>query len=307
MPYRTPLLLIAALACCLPWVSAPLALAFGLAVGLGPGNPRALHTRVLSRRLLQVSVVGLGFGLGLGEVAAAGRDGLLYTLIGITATLALGVWLGRRLGVTPRTASLISFGTAICGGSAIAALAPVIEADEDEIAVSLATVFSLNAVALFLFPWLGARIGLDEHAFGLWAALAIHDTSSVVGAGAVYGTTALAVATTVKLARAAWIAPAVLLVGWRRRRRGGAVLPWFIVGFVAAAALRTLLPALEPAWDGIAAAARRLLVLVLFLVGAGMGRDALRAVGARPLAHGILLWLCVGSATLLGVWRGWID
>jgi uncharacterized integral membrane protein (TIGR00698 family) len=209
--------------------------------------------------------------------------------------------------VAPRTAALISFGTAICGGSAIAALAPVIEADEDEFAVSLATVFSLNAVALFLFPWLGARIGLDEHAFGLWAALAIHDTSSVVGAGAVYGTTALAVATTVKLARAAWIAPAVLLVGWRRGRRGGAVLPWFIAGFVAAAALRTLLPALEPLWDALAGAARRLLVLVLFLVGAGMGRDALRAVGARPLAHGVLLWLIVGSATLLGVWRGWIS
>ena len=200
-------------------------------------------------------------------------------MIGISGTLALGAWLGRRLGVAGRTSALISFGTAICGGSAIAALAPVIEADEDEIAVSLATVFTLNAVALFLFPWLGGLLGLGEQAFGLWAALAIHDTSSVVGASAVYGTTALAVATTVKLVRAAWIAPAVLVAGWRRDRRRGSPPARFILGFVLAAALRTVLPGLDGLWDGAAGTARRILVLTLFLVGAGMGRDTLRAVG----------------------------
>ena len=303
---RAILLLTVAAACCLPQVTPPLALAAGLALGLGPGNPWPRRTRALGKVLLQVAVVGLGFGLGLGQVWLTGRDGLLYTVVGIGGTLALGAWLGRRLGVAGRTSALISFGTAICGGSAIAALAPVIEADEDEIAVSLATVFTLNAVALFLFPWLGRLLGLGERAFGLWAALAIHDTSSVVGASAVYGTTALAVATTVKLVRAAWIAPAVLMAGWRRGGRRGFVLPWFILGFVLAAALRTALPALEGLWDGAAGVARRVLVLTLFLVGAGMGRDTLRAVGARPLAQGVLLWVVVGSATLAGVSLGWI-
>ena len=306
MSRRVVPLLTVAVACCLPWATPPLALAAGLALGLGPGNPWPGRTRAVGKLLLQVAVVGLGFGLGLGEVWRTGRDGLVYTVIGIAGTLALGAWLGRRLGVARRTSALISFGTAICGGSAIAALAPVIEADEDEIAVSLATVFTLNAVALFLFPWLGGLLGLGERAFGLWAALAIHDTSSVVGASAVYGTTALAVATTVKLVRAAWIAPAVLVAGWRRGGRRGFVLPWFILGFVLAAALRTLLPGQDAVWDGAAAVARRILVLTLFLVGAGMGRDTLRAVGVRPLAHGVLLWLTVGSGTLLAVCLGWI-
>ena len=306
MSIRAIPLLIVAAACCLPWATPPLALAAGLALGLGPGNPWPRRTRALGMVLLQVAVVGLGFGLGLGQVWLTGRDGLLYTVVGIGGTLALGAWLGRRLGVAGRTASLISFGTAICGGSAIAALAPVIEADEDEIAVSLATVFTLNAVALFLFPWLGGLLGLGERAFGLWAALAIHDTSSVVGAGAVYGTTALAVATTVKLVRAAWIAPMVLVAGWRKGGRRSYLPPWFIGGFVLAAALRTLWPEQDGLWDVAAAVSRRILVLTLFLVGAGMGRDTLRAVGVRPLAHGGLLWLAVGALTLLGVELGWI-
>jgi len=290
----------------LPWISAPMALAGGMACGLLGGNPWPRRTTGLSKRLLQISVVGLGFGLGIAEVWQAGRSGILYTMVGIAVTMLLGWLLGRWFKVRPGTAQLISFGTAICGGSAIAAMAPVVEAEDDEIAVALATVFTLNAVGLFAFPQIGHLLDLDQRQFGLWAALAIHDTSSVVGAGAVYGAVALGVATTVKLARAAWIAPIALLVGWARGSRRKTAVPWFILGFIAAACLRTLLPQGADVWDVLQAVARRALVVTLFLIGAGLSRRVMRDIGIRALAHGLVLWLVVGSLTLTAIAAGWV-
>ena len=291
-------------ASCVPGVSPAAALAAGLGVGLLVGNPWRELSSGASKRLLQVSVAGLGFGLGIGRVLEAGRAGLVYTVVGISGTVAAGLVLGRLLKVRPSTAALISFGTAICGGSAIAAVAPLIEAEGEDIAVALATVFSLNAVALVLFPALGHALGLTQRQFGLWAALAIHDTSSVVGAGAAYGREALALATTVKLARAAWIVPVTLGLAWTRRSRGRAAFPWFILAFLGAAALRSALPHLAHLWGDLFAAARQSLVVTLFLIGAAIDRGMLRAIGARPLAHGVLLWLAVGGATLLAIAQG---
>ena len=303
---KPTLFILLALSSLLPWITPTQALSTGITFSLLLTNPFPTHSTLLSKKLLQLSVIGLGFGLTITQVYTAGRSGLLYTLIGITLTLLLGHLLGRFLKIRPGTAHLISFGTAICGGSAIAAMAPVIEADDDEIAVSLATVFTLNAVALLLFPHIGHFFALDQRQFGLWAALAIHDTSSVVGAGAVYGAGALAIATTVKLARAAWIAPVTLITGYLRRSKRGVTIPWFILGFLAAAALRTWLPQADAVWDGLYAAARRVLVLTLFLIGAGLSRQVLREVGVRSLLHGVILWLTVGSLTLVAILSGWI-
>ena len=210
----------------------------------------------------------------------------------------MGTLIGRLLKVEGRTSLLVSFGTAICGGSAIAAMAPVLKARDAEIAVSLATVFTLNAVALLLFPFIGHQLHLSQMLFGTWAGMAIHDTSSVVGAASVYGAEALAVGTTVKLSRALWITPFVLMMAWRNNATGKNAFPWFILAFVAAAAINTLLPQAAPAWHVITRIARQALVVTLFLIGAGLSRELLRKVGVRPLLQGVVLWLIVGSLTL---------
>ncbi len=280
-------------------VSPAVSLAAGIAVGLTLGNPWVAVTARASRLLLQVAVVGLGFGLALGEVWEIGRTGLLLTLVVVAAALAAGIALGRLLRVPPNTSRLVAVGTAICGGSAIAALAPILRAEDDEVAAALAAVFTLNAAGLFLFPKFGEILDLPPVVFGYWAALAIHDTSSVVAAGSLYGGGALAVATTVKLTRAAWLAPLALL--WASRSGGGqgARIPWFIAGFVAAALIRTLVPHLAEFWTALAAAARHLLVLVLFLIGSGMTRSLLRAMGPRPLIQALLLWVLVAAGALI--------
>jgi uncharacterized integral membrane protein (TIGR00698 family) len=280
-------------------LSPALALAAGMAVGVSLGNPWAAHTGRASRLLLQAAVVGLGFGLALDTVWAVGRIGIGLTLLVVAGTLFLGLGLGRLLDVPKNTSTLVAVGTAICGGSAIAAIAPILRADDEEVGSALATVFTLNAAGLFLFPRLGALLDLPQVDFGYWAALAIHDTSSVVAAGSVYGATALGVATTVKLTRAAWIAPLALVWAARSRSSTHTRLPWFIVGFLAAAVLRTVLPGLDAVWSGIAGAARHLLVLVLFLIGSGMTRALLRSVGLRPFLQGVLLWLVIASGALL--------
>lgn len=302
---RTLFVILLGLACW-PRVGPPLALAAGVILGMTLGNPWPKQTATWSKRLLQLSVVGLGFGLGLGEVWAAAREAVPYTLIGIVLTVLVGRWLGARLKVPAGTAALVSFGTAICGGSAIAAMAPVIDARDDETAVALATVFTLNAVALLIFPPLGHLFGLSPQAFGLWAALAIHDTSSVVGAAAAFGGGALAIATTVKLARALWIMPSALFASWRTRAGGKVRFPLFILGFVAAAGLRSLLPQFTTTWQGLFDVARQGLVVTLLLIGAGLSRQVLQRVGPRPLLQGVILWLLVGSATLGALLLGWI-
>jgi len=288
-------------------------LLLGVVMALTIGNPHIARTRALTPKLLAGSVVGLGAAMDLRVVAVVGAQGFGYTLVGIAVTLCLGVLLGKWLAVRRKTSLLVSVGTAICGGSAIAAVAPVLRADEEDTSLALATVFMLNAVALLLFPWIGHALHLSERAFGLWAALAIHDTSSVVGASAMYGNEALMVATTTKLARALWIVPLTLGLGFwvaRREHVEGAPVkakrPWFILGFLLAAALVTFLPVLQPMGLGVAALAKRSLVLTLFLLGLGLSRDSLVKMGPRPILQGILLWLIAAGATLGAILAGWI-
>jgi uncharacterized integral membrane protein (TIGR00698 family) len=308
------LLPVGAIASLLPWTPPWAALLAGAAVALGLGNPCAGFTARASKILLQLAVVGLGAGVNLAIVGRVGLQGLGYTFAGLLGTFLLGAWLARRLGVGPKVAALICAGTGICGGSAIAAAAPAIGSEPGETSASLATVFLLNAVALLVFPMVGTWAGLDQHAFGLWCALAIHDTSSVTGAALTHGPVALATATTVKLARALWIVPvAFLLGGWFHRRdhrttsRRGIKMPWFIGGFVALSALFTLLPAWAPAAHGITLVSRALLTLTLFLIGAGLDRAAMRAMGVRPFLMGLLLWILVASASLGAIAAGWVS
>lgn len=287
-------------------VSPPIALAAGLVYGFSFEHPYQVDAKRLSKLLLQVSVVGLGFGMNLEQVLRAGRSGLAYTAIGITFAMALGWLLGKALAVKGRTSFLISAGTAICGGSAIAAVAPVANATEEEIAVSLGTVFALNSIALLLFPAIGSALHLTQTQFGLWAALAIHDTSSVVGASAKYGAVALAVGTTVKLARALWIVP--MSVGTSLVQKSNAKIqwPWFILFFCLASVANTYVGAFGPAYPVL----RRLgilgLTVTLFLIGTGISKKTLREVGVRPLLQGILLWAVVATGSLMLIRAGWI-
>ena len=305
------LLVLGGLLALAPFTPAAAAQVGGALLALTLGNPLQGRTRAWSQRLLPLSVVGLGADMNLRMVAKAGLHGLGYTALSLVIVLALGWWLARLLKVERDAGLLISVGTAICGGSAIAAVAPVLRAKEHEITVALATVFLLNAAALVLFPTIGHAFGLSQEAFGLWSALAIHDTSSVVGAGLAYGPRALEVATTVKLARALWIVPLTLAIGWLVARRGETApdapplkKPWFIGGFLVMAALVTFVPALQGPGHLVAIAARRMLVLTLFLIGAGLSREALRRVGLRPLLQGLLLWLIVAALGLGAVKLG---
>jgi uncharacterized integral membrane protein (TIGR00698 family) len=299
--FRPLLYILLLVASATPWCGPATSLTAGIVFGLLIGNPWPKESASWSKRLLQWSVVGLGFGASIVDVWHAGKEAVLYTPISIALTVAIGLLLGRVLCTPAKTSALISFGTAICGGSAIAAMAPVIHADDEEVAVSLATVFSLNAVALLLFPPLGHLFGLTEHQFGLWSALAIHDTSSVVGAASAFGASALAIGTTVKLARAVWIAPSALVASRFTHAQAKTGIPLFIIGFVTAAAIRALLPNLIYGWQALAAMARQGLVITLFLVGNGLTRQVLRRVGIRPLAQGMILWVIVSTAVLAAI------
>lgn len=291
-------------------IGPPFALAAGLVFGLTAVHHFHVESRQLSKFLLQAAVVCLGFGMNLKEVVHAGRSGFLYTAISITLVLSLGVLLGKMLRVEKTQSLLIAVGTAICGGSAIAAMGPVLEAGEEEMGVSLGTVFVLNSVALLLFPLIGWSMHLSQTQFGLWAALAIHDTSSVVGAGAKYGATALAVGTTVKLARALWIVPLAIATAAMRKNKAKLYWPWFILYFCCAAALASYVPEYLPPAAGMFAALDRLgkaaLTVVLFLIGTGITRNTLREVGVRPLIQGVTLWVVVASVSLWAIHAGWI-
>jgi uncharacterized integral membrane protein (TIGR00698 family) len=294
----------------LPCVSAAVALLAGIAIALTLGNPYPATTRKLAHKLLAGSVIGLGAGMNLAVVGRIGLHGLGYTAIGIAAALILGVGLGRWLGVRRDAGLLITAGTAICGGSAIAAVAPTIGANDHDTSIALVTVFLLNAIALLVFPAIGHQLQLGQDAFGLWAALAIHDTSSVVGAASHYGERAVEVATAAKLARALWIVPVTCAIAAQRRRAGGSARPrppWFIAGFLAVAALVTFVPALASAGEIVTLLAHRSLALTLFLIGLGLTRPALRTLGARPLLQAVLLWLALAGGTLLAITQGWIS
>ena len=299
----------------LPMVSAGVALLLGMFFGLTIGNPYLKLTRKWTSTLLQISVVALGAAMNLITVGSVGLHGAVYTIVGIAITMGLGLLLGKVFTTNPTLSVLISLGTAICGGSAIAAAAPVMRANDDDVSVSLATVFFLNASALFIFPVLGHWANFDQTQFGLWCALAIHDTSSVVGASMQYGAKAMEVATTVKLARALWIVPMTFILGavWARKNKGKnqgqvkAKRPWFIVGFLLMAAIMTWIPVAKPAGHVIAELAKRSLVLTLFLIGSGLTRATLKKVGVRPLLHGVTLWFLVGGATFLAISAGIIN
>jgi uncharacterized integral membrane protein (TIGR00698 family) len=288
------------------FISPPIALAAGLAYGFTFAHPYHLDARRLSKFLLQISVIGLGFGMNLEQVLRAGRSGFLYTAGSIGIALLLGWGLGRMLKVERTASFLISAGTAICGGSAIAAVAPIANATEEEMAVSLGTIFVLNSVALLLFPPIGTALHLTQTQFGLWSALAIHDTSSVVGATAKFGVVALAVGTTVKLARALWIVPVSVATSVVKKSKARIQWPWFIAFFCVAAVANTYLPVFHSAYSKLNRLGVIGLTVTLFLIGTGLSKQTLREVGIRPLLQGILLWVAVGLGSLALIRAGWI-
>jgi uncharacterized integral membrane protein (TIGR00698 family) len=278
-------------------ISTPLALLAGLIYGMSFPHPYHLDAKKLSAFLLQASIVGLGFGMNLHEVVRAGRTGFLYTALGISFAMLLGLGIGRLFKVQHIPSLLISAGTAICGGSAIAAVGPVVNAGEEEMAVSLGTVFVLNSVALFLFPVVGYALHLTQSQFGLWSALAIHDTSSVVGATAKYGAQALTIGTTIKLARALWIVPVAFAVAMLKKSKSRIKWPWFILLFCLAAVAGTYLP-FGSLYPKLSTLGKTGLTVTLYLIGTGISRSTLKQVGVRPLLQGILLWAIVAISSL---------
>ena len=287
-------------------VSPPLALALGLFFGFVFPHPFDQSAKKLSRYLLQASVVGLGFGMNLHDVIRAGRSGFVYTLLSISFAMVVGMGLGAMLGMQRTPAFLISTGTAICGGSAIAAVGPITGASAEQMAVSLGTIFVLNSIALLIFPAIGAALKLTQTQFGLWAALAIHDTSSVVGAAAKYGAVALAVGTTVKLARALWIVPMSIATALIKHSRAKVQWPWFVALFCLAAVCNTYLPVWAATYSLLSRVARIGLTATLYLIGSGISIATLRQVGHRPLLQGVILWLLISAGSLWLIRVGWI-
>lgn len=306
---RVAIAIIGAAFVSMPFVPAPLALGLGALLGLVVGNPAAERTQAWVPRLLAVAIVGIGASVNLRDVAAVGARGALFTVVTVALCLSLGAALSKRFGIEPEIALLVAVGTAICGGTAIAAMAPIVRARREQTTVALGTVFMLNAVAMLVLPWIGRSLGLDASSFGTLAALAVHDTSAVVGAASSFGNHAVEIATTVKLARALYLVPVAFAVAAvqrtravdREAKRVHPPFPWFILGFVALSALVTFVPELRVAGDVVAALARRVMVVSLYLVGAGTTRAALRAAGIRPLALGGILWVvvCAASVTLV--------
>lgn len=286
------------------WVTPPVALFLGLAFALVCGQAYPKFNKKVSKYLLQYSVVGLGFGMNLQASLQSGKEGMAFTVISVIGTMLIGWVIGRHfLKVSRDTSYLISSGTAICGGSAIAAVGPVLKAKDEDMSVALGTIFILNAIALFIFPAIGHALDMSQQEFGTWAAIAIHDTSSVVGAGAAYGEEALQVATTIKLTRALWIIPLAFATSFIFKSKGQKIsIPWFIFFFVLAMIFNTyVLDASEVGRSigaGINTFARKTLTITLFFIGASLSRDVLKAVGVKPLVQGVLLWIVISLSTL---------
>ena len=283
------------------WVTPPVALFLGLAFALICGQAQPNFNKKTSKYLLKYSVVGLGFGMNLHAALASGKEGMSFTIISVVGTLAIGWFLGRKFfKLEKKTTYLISSGTAICGGSAIAAVGPVLKANDSEMSVSLAAIFILNAIALFIFPAIGHSLDMTQQQFGTWAAIAIHDTSSVVGAGAAYGEEALGIATTIKLTRALWIIPIAFFTSFVFKSKGQKIsIPWFIFFFVAAMVVNTyLLQDVPQIGQGINELARKSLTLTMFFIGASLSMKVLKNVGLKPLLLGILLWVIISLSSL---------
>lgn len=303
--YQKIIFIIALILCLTPWVEAPLALLIGLIIAQTSGHPYIKQNKKITNFLLQSSVIGLGFGMNLEKAIEAGKEGIIFTICSIVLTLILGYFLGRFLKIDTKTSYLISSGTAICGGSAIAAVSPVIKAEDNQISISLGTVFILNSVALLVFPYLGHLFNLSQHEFGLWAAIAIHDTSSVVGAASKYGFEALQTATTIKLTRALWIIPLAFFTSLIFKNKTDKIkIPYFIFFFVLAMILKSFTPQLDNLYSILVLIAKKGLVLTLFLIGAGLSKDTLKQVGFKPFIQGIILWLFISSLSLIVIKYG---
>lgn len=286
------------------YVSPPIALFLGLLFALLFGQAYPKFNKKVSKKLLQYSVVGLGFGMNLQASLQSGKEGMAFTIVSVVGTMLIGWLIGRKLLKVERdTSYLISSGTAICGGSAIAAVGPVLKAKDTEMSVALGTVFILNAIALFVFPVIGHALDMTQQQFGMWAAIAIHDTSSVVGAGAAYGEEALQVATTIKLTRALWIIPLALATSFIYKSKGQKIsIPWFILFFVLAMIFNTYVLSTTEVGTTIGHYindfARKSLTITLFFIGASLSRDVLKSVGIKPLIQGVLLWIIISLSTL---------
>jgi len=288
--------------CLTPFAGPAVALLLGLTVAQLIGHPYLHLNHKATHLLLQASVVGLGFGMNVQSSIQAGKTGVLFTIVSICVTLLAGYLVGKWFSIEKKTSFLISAGTAICGGSAIAAISPVIKAEEKQISVALGCVFILNSVALFVFPVVGHYFNLSQTQFGLWCAIAIHDTSSVVGAAGKYGAHALEIATTVKLARALWIIPVTFMAGALFKNKGGKVnLPYFIGLFILAVIANTYVPGMAVISPYITGIAKAGLTLTLFLIGAGLSRTVLASVGLKPLLQGVMLWVMISVAALFAV------
>ncbi|HEY5390899.1 MAG TPA: putative sulfate exporter family transporter [Hanamia sp.] len=299
---REIIFVVALIFCLTPIVTPPVALLIGFAIAQFSGHPFLHLNHKATSFLLKVSVVGLGFGMNVQNALQTGKEGLLFTVASICGTLAFGLLLGKLLKIEKKTSHLISTGTAICGGSAIAAISPLIKADEKQISVALGTVFILNSVALFLFPFIGHQLHLTQMQFGLWSAIAIHDTSSVVGAANKYGAQALQIATTVKLARALWIIPvSVLTAIFFKTGKQKIKIPYFIGLFILGMILNTYLPFIHLLSVKIVDLAKIGLTVTLFLIGAGLSASVLKSVGIKPMLQGVILWAAISIAALLAV------
>ena len=288
--------------CLTPFISPAIALLMGLVIAQFTGHPYLHLNHKATHLLLQISVVGLGFGMNIHSAMQAGKEGVLFTIASISGTLIFGYFMGKWLNIEKKTSYLISAGTAICGGSAIAAISPVIKAEEKQISVALGCVFILNSIALFIFPIIGHHFNLSQTQFGLWCAIAIHDTSSVVGAASKYGPHALEVATTVKLARALWIIPVAFMSTFIFKNKSKKIsIPYFIGLFVLAMIANTYIPATKLISPYMIMIAKAGLTLTLFLIGAGLSRKVLASVGFKPLFQGVVLWITISCAALYAV------
>ncbi len=299
---RQLIFLLALVFCVSPLISPPVALLLGLVIAQFIGHPYLHLNHKVTHILLQASVVGLGFNMNVTTALDAGKDGFLLTVASIFGTLIVGILIGRIFKINAKTGYLIAAGTAICGGSAIAAISPVIKADEKQISVALGTIFILNASALVLFPLVGHYLSLDQTRFGLWCALAIHDTSSVVGAATKYGNEALEIAATVKLVRALWIIPVAFFSMLIFKNKGGRIkVPYFIGFFVAAICLNTHVPAMQNISNAIVTISKGALTVTLFLIGCGLSGKTVMSVGWKPVVQGLILWLIISMATLVTI------
>lgn len=299
---REVIFLLAVVLCLSPLISPPIALLMGLIIAQFIGHPYLHLNHKATHILLQVSVVGLGFGMNVTSALKAGKEGILFTIVSIIGTLVIGFFMGKFLKIEKKTSYLISAGTAICGGSAIAAISPVIKAEEKQISVALGTIFILNSVALFLFPFIGHQLNLSQSQFGMWCAIAIHDTSSVVGAVSKYGPQALEIATTVKLARALWIIPVAFLSTFIFKNKESKIkIPYFIGLFVLAMIANTYIPFVQQYNHYLTNIAKAGLTLTLFLIGCGLNRKTISSVGFKPLIQGVILWMIISTAALWAV------